>query len=613
MAESSRRVAPGGDNSLEALWEAHIGLGRRTEELESDLNRFYNEIRQELRAISVRLDRLAPLRDIPRARRYGDNDRRLRREPPMDEASDSGEEVDEYRLSGLSDSEDGAFNGHRWRNHRRNREVNRPHNEFRVKLDIPYFDGKLHIEDYLDWERAVETFFEYMEIEPSKQVKYVACRLKAGVSAWWQQVAQMRRREGRGHVSSWRRMKKLLRGHYLPTDYEQMLYQQYQHCRQGNRSVNEYTEEFYRLSARNNLNETANQLVARYIGGLKESIQDKLELNAVWSLSQAVNYALKVEMQSVRHNRSHPFRRSSMGSEQVSDNVRVANAALPQAGKQSSVPTGTIGQPVNSEKPLDSRIAGRGKSAAKENPYAKPSNIKCFRCFQQGHKSNECPSRPQLQLLDAEADEDSTDPEATEIQEDVEADVGEPLVCVIEKLLLAPKQPDVSQRNALFRTKCTVGGKVCDLLIDSGCTENVVSRAMVQALQLKTTKSSNPYKISWVKKGVELVVTELCKVTFSIGKHYVGDVLCDVLDMDVCHIILGRPWQYDTGAIYDCRANVYSFDWKGKRLRLLPNNVASELKEPRGKTNLFAVSATALVNAWRESKSIMDLIIKKVP
>lgn len=72
---------------------------------------------------------------------------------------------------------------------------------------------------------------------------------------------------------------------YLPTDYEQMLYQQYQHCRQGNRSVNDYTEEFYCLSARNNLNEMVNQLVARYIGGLKDAIQDKLELNTIWSLS----------------------------------------------------------------------------------------------------------------------------------------------------------------------------------------------------------------------------------------------------------------------------------------------------------------------------------------
>lgn len=59
-----------------------------------------------------------------------------------------------------------------------------------------------------------------------------------------------------------------------------------------------HTEEFYRFSARNNLNESNSQIVARYVGGLREAIQDKREMNAIWSLSQAVvNYAFKAESQ----------------------------------------------------------------------------------------------------------------------------------------------------------------------------------------------------------------------------------------------------------------------------------------------------------------------------
>lgn len=80
-----------------------------------------------------------------------------------------------------------------------------------------------------------------------------------------------------------------------------MLYLQYQHCVQGERHVNVYAEDFYRLSARNNLNETEQQLVARYIGGLKESLQDKVELNTVWSPSQAINLAFKAELQTNRN------------------------------------------------------------------------------------------------------------------------------------------------------------------------------------------------------------------------------------------------------------------------------------------------------------------------
>ncbi|KAI0530516.1 hypothetical protein KFK09_000060 [Dendrobium nobile] len=592
MAESSRRVAPGNDNSLEALWLEHNNLAQQSEELASDVHRIYGELRQELRDIKARLERLQPVRTTVQmagtaTRREIEQERQRQRGSQIIEASDSEEELHQlppFRNLELSDSEEEVS----LRRRRRPRGADRPHGEFKVKLDIPYFDGKLHIEDFLDWERAIETFFEYMEIEPEKQVKYVACRIKGGASAWWQQVLQTRRREGKGQVRNWPKMKQLLRGHYLPTDYEQMLYLQYQHCVQGNRSVNDYTEEFYRLSARNNLNESTNQLVARYIGGLREAIQDKLELNTIWSLSQAVNYAIKEEMQLSRHTRGSQSRRNS---ETIAEQNRFSNSVTPTSNKQ-QIATQAVNASYNpGNRTMEHKGVQKGKLQTKENLYVKPTNIKCFRCLQQGHKSNECPTRPHLQFAEAEIEDGvEENEEALEnSQEDVVGDEGEQLICVMEKLLLAPKQPNISQRNALFRTKCTIGGKVCELLIDSGCTENVVSRAMVQALQLKTTKSSNPYKISWVKKGLEMTVTEQCRVSFSIGKHYASEVLCDVLDMDVCHIILGRPWQYDVGAIYDCRANTYAFDWKGRRLRLLPSSSGHDPSLTKNKTALFFV------------------------
>lgn len=72
-----------------------------------------------------------------------------------------------------------------------------------------------------------------------------------------------------------------------------------------------YIEEFYRLSARNNLNKSNQQIVARYVGGLKEDIHDKLEMNVIWSLSQAVNYTFKVESQLNRSNKHTSSKRRS--------------------------------------------------------------------------------------------------------------------------------------------------------------------------------------------------------------------------------------------------------------------------------------------------------------
>lgn len=54
----------------------------------------------------------------------------------------------------------------------------------------------------------------------------------------------------------------------------------------------------------NILSETEQQLVASYVGGLKESIQKKLEMNPLWSLLQAINLTYKIEMQQVLQSKT---------------------------------------------------------------------------------------------------------------------------------------------------------------------------------------------------------------------------------------------------------------------------------------------------------------------
>lgn len=43
-------------------------------------------------------------------------------------------------------------------------------------------------------------------------------------------------------------------------------------------------------------------------------------------------------------------------------------------------------------------------------------------------------------------------------------------------------------------------------------------------------------------------------MNFNIGP-FKDEVLCDIMSMSACHVLLGRPWQYDKGSIYDCRRN----------------------------------------------------------
>ena len=79
---------------------------------------------------------------------------------------------------------------------------------------------------------------------------------------------------------------------------------------------------------------------------------------------------------------------------------------------------------------------------------------------------------------------------------------------------------------------------MCNVIVDRG-SENVVSKALVKALNLKTKKHLNT-KIIWIKKSPKVQVLEVCKVSLSIGKHYKDEIVCDMVDMDACHI-LRRP------------------------------------------------------------------------
>ena len=65
----------------------------------------------------------------------------------------------------------------------------------------------------------------------------------------------------------------------------------------------------------------------------------------------------------------------------------------------------------------------------------------------------------------------------------------------------------------------------------------------------------------------KLKVTHKVRVKFSVV-DYTDKVICDVIPMDACHLLLGRPWQYDHNATHEGRTNTYSF-WDSRKRRVL--------------------------------------------
>jgi hypothetical protein len=48
----------------------------------------------------------------------------------------------------------------------------------------------------------------------------------------------------------------------------------------------------------------------------------------------------------------------------------------------------------------------------------------------------------------------------------------------------------------IFRTKCTFGGKVCQVIVDSSSCDNMVSKDIVDKLKLRCETYSHPYQIA---------------------------------------------------------------------------------------------------------------------
>jgi len=64
-----------------------------------------------------------------------------------------------------------------------------------------------------------------------------------------------------------------------------------------------------------------------------------------------------------------------------------------------------------------------------------------------------------------------------------------------------------------------------------------------------------------------MLVDKQVEICFSNGK-YEDVVLCDVVPMEVSHLLLGRPWQFDKKTSHNGYSNKYSFSIMIKRLFL---------------------------------------------
>ncbi|XP_008777802.1 uncharacterized protein LOC103697676 [Phoenix dactylifera] len=206
----------------------------------------------------------------------------------------------------------------------------------------------------------------------------------------------------------------------------------------------------------------------------------------------------------------------------------------------------------------DDQLVARYGGGSKESGKFHSSSNKYFRCGKSGHRSYESPKKKAELHLAEEEDEGPIYDEEPEVDLNEEYCEGD---CDAESFVirqvLTVQETDRWLRHNIFRTYCLSYGKKCILMIDSEICENMVSKVVIEKLKLSCEHHPKPYKVSWFKKGGEIMVTQRCKVKFVVGK-YEDKIFFDVLPMDACHLLLGRPWQFGRNAYHDGRKNTYT-------------------------------------------------------
>jgi hypothetical protein len=67
----------------------------------------------------------------------------------------------------------------------------------RENMDILVYEENLDAEELLDWIRALDTYFDYEDVEEDKKVKHVVTRLKGHAALWWDEIQADKRCKGK--------------------------------------------------------------------------------------------------------------------------------------------------------------------------------------------------------------------------------------------------------------------------------------------------------------------------------------------------------------------------------------------------------------------------------
>lgn len=287
----------------------------------------------------------------------------------------------------------------------------------------------------------------------------------------------------------------------------------------------------------------------------------------------------------------------------------ISGASTSRAGQNND--KGIIPTPKDKEPAVETGAVLKNAKTGVYDPSL--SHTKCYRCNEMVHKYNTCPKRRESRLVECRCKE-VEEMEQIDSDEDYDdetmLDVGHQLSCLIHRDYHVLCTPDMSQRTNLFCTRGTINGKMCNIIIDNGSTDNLISAQAVKKLELPTEAHPKPYTVVWTRCGDSVKVTQSCRVPHSISKRYKDTVVCDIVEMDATHLLLGRPWQFDVDATHRGRLNQYIIKVDDSKVALVP--LPLEASSSSEKPNLLIQPQAAFTRELNLEAQGLTLLVKEV-
>ncbi|RVW97795.1 Retrovirus-related Pol polyprotein from transposon 297 [Vitis vinifera] len=407
-----------------------------------------------------------------------------------------------------------------------------------------------------------------------------------------------------------------MKEHFLPTDYEQLMYTKLFSLKQGTKSVEEYIEEFHELSIRNQVRESDAQLAARYKAGLRMEIQLEMIAAHTYTVDDVYQLALKIE-------EGLKFRVSRRPSSQIGSTFSNRTANKPLSTSNFRTPNhvnggGNTQQTSN----VAYKNGNKGKNSMSNGDRKVDVTPLCFKCGGHGHYAVVCPTKslhfcveePESELESYPKEEETYNEDEVSEECDYYDGMTEGHSLVVRPLLTVPKVKGEEdwRRTSIFQTRISCQGRLCTMIIDGGSSLNIASQELVEKLNLKTERHPNPFRVAWVN-DTSIPVSFRCLVTFLFGKDFEESVWCEVLPIKVSHILLGRPWLFDRKVQHDGYENTYALIHNGRKKILRPMKEVPPIKKSDENAQPKKVlTMCQFENESKETKVIFVLMARKV-